>query len=154
MPLKTSIYLPDDLAEQVRAHGIVISEVTQTALRKAVHAAILRETIMTDIHAVAERLRGTIDKSAIDSRDRGRRDGITWAKEHATAGELVQLANLDDSVLVVSRPHTLVSFISTTSNALHQLVKVDTEDPYWAGFQAGAGDVWDSVEPLLRQPTR
>jgi hypothetical protein len=152
--MKTSIYLSDDLAKQVRAHGISISEITQMALRKAVHAAIIRETVMTDIHAVAERLRSTIDQTVHDSRDRGRRHGITWAKQHATAAELEQLATLEDSTLVVGRPHTLVNFISTAKNACHQLVKIDTEEPYWDGFQAGAGDVWDAVELLLRQPTR
>ena len=40
--MKTSIYLPDDLAGQVRAHGISISEVTQAALRRAVRVAVIR----------------------------------------------------------------------------------------------------------------
>src|SRR5690606_9171452 len=123
--LKTSIYLPDDLAKQVRAHGIPISEVTQTALRRAVHAATIRENVVTDIQAVAERLRGTIDQSELDSRDRGRRDGISWAKDHATAGELAQVANLHDSVLEVARPHTLLSFVSATGDTLHHHVKID-----------------------------
>lgn len=35
---KTSVYLPDDLAEQVRELEIPISEVTQTALRQEVAA--------------------------------------------------------------------------------------------------------------------
>jgi len=40
--VKTSIYLPNDLAGQVRAHGISISEVTQAALRRAVRVAVIR----------------------------------------------------------------------------------------------------------------
>lgn len=103
---------------------------------------------------LAERLRGTVNQPALDSRDCGCRDGTRWAKEYATAGELKQLASLDDRVLVVGHPNTLAGFISTTWGAFHQVVKVDTEDPYWDGFQAGAGDVWDAVEPLLRQPAR
>jgi hypothetical protein len=91
--LKTSIYLPDELAEQVRVHGISITEVAQTALRHAVRAAIIRENVMTDIQAVAERLPSTIDRSSLDSRDGDRRDGIRWAREHATTGELEQLAH-------------------------------------------------------------
>jgi hypothetical protein len=89
-----------------------------------------------------------------DSRDRGRRDGIRWAKEHATAGELEQLASLDGSVLAVGRPHTLASFISATGDAFHQVVKIDAEDPYWDGFRAGAGDVWEAVAPLLHRPVQ
>lgn len=34
--MKTSIYLPDELAEAVRAHGISISEVVQRALREEI----------------------------------------------------------------------------------------------------------------------
>ena len=55
--MKTSIYLPDDLAGQVRAHGISISEVTQAALRRAVRVAVIRDSVVADIQAVAERLR-------------------------------------------------------------------------------------------------
>jgi hypothetical protein len=152
--VKTSIYLPDDLAGQVRAHGISISQVAQAALRRAVRVAVIRESVVADIQAVAERPRGTVEQAVLDSRDRGRRDGIRWAKEHATAGELAQLAGLDGSVLAVGRPHSLVSFISTAGDGFYQVVKIDTEDPYWDGFRAGAGDVWDAVEPLLHRPVQ
>ena len=152
--MKTSIYLPDDLAGQVRAYGISISEVTQAALRKAVRVAVIQESVMTDIHRVARRLRGTVDQAVVGSRDRGRRDGIRWAREYATAGELEQLAGLDGSVLAVGFPHTLVSFVNATEDGFHQVVKIDTEEPYWDGFQAGAEDVWDAVEPLLHRPMR
>lgn len=150
--MKTSIYLPNDLAGQVRAHGISISQVAQAALRRAVRVAVIRDSVVTDIHTVAERLRGTVEQAVLEGRDRGRRDGIRWAREHATAGELEQLACLDGSVLAVGRPHTLVSFISATGDAFHQVVKIDTEDPYWDGFRAGAGDVWEAVEPMLHRP--
>ena len=114
--MTTSIYLPDDLAEQVHGHGISISQVAQAALRKAVQAATIRDEVLTDLHAVAERLRSTIDPSAHDRRDRGLRHGITWAKEYATAGELAQLARLGDRPLVVARPHTLVNVSRTPSS--------------------------------------
>src|SRR5260370_2000175 len=83
---KTSIYLPDDLAEQVRARGIPVSEVAQAALRQAVKEAELKENMMTDIHAVAERLsetqRQARDKSGSGNpriREEGREFGRTLA---------------------------------------------------------------------------
>jgi post-segregation antitoxin (ccd killing protein) len=50
--LKTSIYLSDELAEQVRAHCISISQVAQAALRQAVQAAAVRDEVITDIEAL------------------------------------------------------------------------------------------------------
>ena len=61
---KTSIYLPDDLAELVRAHGIPVSEIVQRALRQAVLEAQIKEDVMTDIQAVADRLRADREAQA------------------------------------------------------------------------------------------
>jgi len=54
--LKTSIYLPGDLAEQVHVHRISISRVAQVALRNAVQAATIEEDVLADLRVVAERL--------------------------------------------------------------------------------------------------
>lgn len=61
---------------------------------------------------------------------------------------------LDGGVLAVGFPHTLVSFVNATEDGFHQVVKIDTEEPYWDGFQAGAADVYHAVEPLLHRPMR
>jgi post-segregation antitoxin (ccd killing protein) len=62
--LKTSIYLPDDLAEQVRAHGIPMSEVVQAALRQAVAEAEAiaqaKAQVMPDIEVAVVRLQGLL----------------------------------------------------------------------------------------------
>jgi hypothetical protein len=148
--LKTSIYLPDDLAAQVRAYGISISEVTQTALRQAVHTATIKDSIMTDINAVAERLRGTIDQGDQDKRGEGHRDGIEWAKSYATAEELEHLASLAYTTIRFDQPHTVVDFVSVRQSENFNTVQVDTEEAYWDGFIAGAGEVWEAVRLLLR----
>ena len=44
--MKTSIYLPEELAREVRAYGVSISEVSQAALRCAVNEAREKEKLM------------------------------------------------------------------------------------------------------------
>lgn len=149
--MKTSIYLPDELAEQVRAHGISISEVTQAALRQAVHAAMIDQSILGDIDAVAERLRSTIDQTAKHQYEGGWRDGVLWAKQYATAGELAGLATLDTRAVHLEPPHSLIDFSSSREGQKLIGVTVFTEDPYWNGFTKGVGEVWQAVQPLLSE---
>jgi hypothetical protein len=148
--VKTSIYLPDDLAEQIRAHGISISEVSQAALRRAVDAATAKQRIAVDLTAVAERLRTTIDSSDQQLRAEGYDVGILWARDHATAGELAQLATLATRTIQLEHPHTVVRVMSQRDDFSYTTIVVDTGDPYWAGFVEGASQVWDAVQPLLR----
>lgn len=148
--MKTSIYLPDDLAEQIRTHGISISEVCQPALREAVQAAITREKTMTDLDAVAERLRGTITDEDKQRYQEGADDGTRWAREYATASELAHMATYDGSGGDFEEDHSLVRFVADKDGAFSYLsVRVDLEDSYWTGFIAGASDVWEAVQPLL-----
>jgi post-segregation antitoxin (ccd killing protein) len=145
---KTSIYLPDDLAEQVRKHGISISEVTQEALRRAVERAQMKENVMTGIDAVAERLRGTIDEEERQHREEGREDGIAWAREYATARELEDMASYDGSGGAF-QDHSLVDFLSSKDGQNYVSIRVEIEDPYWGGFIDGAGEVWEAVRKRI-----
>ena len=86
---KTSIYLPGDLAEQVRAHGIPVSEVAQAALRQAVRDAQIKENLMTDVQAVAERMRGLqrdADEQVRQQAEHVRSLGVKWAQEDGERG--------------------------------------------------------------------
>lgn len=158
---KTSIYLPDDLAEQVRAHGISISEVAQAALRRAIQDAKIKENVMTDIQAVAERLQATRvaareaeEAAAARVHDRGGE----WARKYATAAELEYLVTYKGSREKFQTPMSLINFAAGRSRSGPGLVtilvsqtRIPTHpgDKHWDEFHAGAREVWDAVQPLL-----
>lgn len=103
-----------------------------------------------DLAAVAARLRSTVDAREKSERERGRRDGIDWAKDHATADDLANLADGESDGL---NPHS-PSLIEFTSAQLGQnLVSVDVDaevdEAYWGGFMAGAMQVWEAVYHLV-----
>jgi post-segregation antitoxin (ccd killing protein) len=147
--VKTSIYLPDELAEQVRAHDISISAVAQTALRKAVNAAQFQQRAIIDIEAVAARLRGTVDDEDRQQFEDGHTDGLAWARNLATVTELRNLAQEPDGRFLELRGHTLVELLRTQQSIDTDSATVDNEDPYWKGFRTAATEVWEAVQPLL-----
>ncbi|HEY1919772.1 MAG TPA: type II toxin-antitoxin system CcdA family antitoxin [Streptosporangiaceae bacterium] len=145
---KTSVYLPDDLAEQVRAYGISISEVTQRALRKAVDEARIKEDVMTDIQAVAERLSALQRQATAESRAenmRVRALGTEWARTRATAAELEAVAMYESGPY--QTPSTLFPLLLRSSGGEKQ--PVEPGDVRWEHFQAGVHEVWAAVKPLL-----
>ncbi|WP_416978676.1 type II toxin-antitoxin system CcdA family antitoxin [Streptomyces sp. T028] len=145
-----NISVPDELAEQVRARDLPISAICQDALRKAVDRHHVKENVMSDIAAVVERLRGTIDDAAREKRQEGRADGIRWAKEYSTAAELEEMASYQGGGGDLT-DHTLLAFQSDKTNSpdSYFAVRVDVEDPYWEAFIAGAAEVWDVVAERL-----
>jgi hypothetical protein len=161
---KTSIYLPDDLAEQVRAHGIPVSEVAQAALRQAVKDAEIKENVMTDIQVVADRLNARrAAEGGYDARmtAKARAYGAKWARTVADAAELEYLAMYDGSPDDFDTPVSLITFVSKETASEHRAagghglplpgsgVPLDPDSGYWAYLQAGAREVWDAVRPLL-----
>lgn len=144
---KTSIYLPDDLAEQVRAHGIPVSEVAQAALRQAVRAAEIKENAMTDIQAVADRMKGIIAAGAqADQAEAAevRARAVEWARERATAAELEYVVTYDGPADDFRTPETMV--LTWTERAK---IPFGPGGEHWAEFQDGAREVWEAVKPLL-----
>lgn len=162
---KTSIYLPDDLAEQVRRYGISISEVTQPALRRAVAKAQTEENLMTDNQAVADRLRATrVVDAEMDGEKAGRARalGVQWAREDASAADLEYLATYSAPAGKFSVPLSLVFFLSLENSRRHRAAGGEglpgasgmpqgPRDRYWADLQTGAREVWESVKPLLME---
>jgi hypothetical protein len=151
---KTSVYLPDDLAERARAYGIGVSEVAQAAVRQAVRAAQVRESVMTDISAVAERLQATriADVQAAQAKAaKVRGHGVEWARRLATAAELEYVAAYAGPADRYLTPTSLVFYASGErhrSNAAG-IVPCRPADQYWTDFLAGVREVWDAVQPLL-----
>lgn len=162
---KTSIYLPDDLAEQVRAHGIPVSEVAQVALRKAVKDAEIKENVMTDIKAVAERLRA--ERGEFSEADRARAAkarayGDKWARTTASADDLGYVATYSDPPEDFRTPISIVAFVSSENQREHRAaggigipassgMPTGPGDRYWSDFRIGALEVWKAVVPLLTE---
>jgi len=162
---KTSIYLPDELAEQVRAHGIPVSEVAQAALRKAVKDAEIKENVMTDIRAVAERLRanrGEVTEADRSRAAKARAYGDKWARTCASADDLGYVVMYSDAPEDFTTPASLVTFVSGENQREHRGagctglpgpsgMPLGPADRYWREFQAGAREVWNAVLPLLTE---
>jgi post-segregation antitoxin (ccd killing protein) len=152
---KTSVYLPDELAEQARAYGIGISEVAQAAVRQAVRAAQIRASVMTDIDAVAERLQATRIADAQADRIKAakiRQHGVEWARRLATAAELEYVAGYAGPVDRYLAPTSLVFYASGErhrANTSSGMVPCRPGDPHWPDFLAGVREVWEAVQPLL-----
>lgn len=141
---KTSIYLPDDVAEQARAYGIPISEVAQNAVRQAVKDAQIKENAKTDPQAVAERLRGTQRNAAEWKRTadaQARAQGADWARQEATAAELEYVATHQGTAADYLLPTSLVFSPAGAPTS--------PASARWEHFQAGAREVWEEVKPML-----
>ncbi|WP_370078385.1 type II toxin-antitoxin system CcdA family antitoxin [Streptacidiphilus sp. MAP12-16] len=146
-----NISVPDDLAERVRARDLPISSICQDALRKAVRQAEQTEKIMIDIEVVIERLRGTQDEERNRTVEQGRRLGIRWAKERATAAELEQVAT--------DRWHGLRGFgdadlsITEFYNEMQEkgfaTFNAEYADENTESFFEGAREIWDAVADKL-----
>ncbi len=152
---KTSVYLPDELAEQARAYGIGVSEVAQAAVRQAVRAAQIRASVMTDISAVAERLQATriADAEAVRAKSvKVRQHGVEWARRLATAAELEYVATYTGPADRYVTPSSLVFYASGErhrANASSGIVPCRPVEQYWPDFLLGVREVWDAVQPLL-----
>jgi post-segregation antitoxin (ccd killing protein) len=152
---KTSVYLPDELAEQARAYGIGVSEVAQVAVRQAVRAAQIRASVMTDISAVAERLQATRVADAQAGRakaDKVRQHGVEWARRLATAAELEYVVGYAGPVDRYLTPTSLVFYASGErhrASGSSGIVPCRPVDQHWPDFLDGVREVWAAVQPLL-----
>jgi post-segregation antitoxin (ccd killing protein) len=146
--VRLNISVPDQLAAQARAHGIPLSETCQRALGAAIAAAEAREDVMTDIDAVAERLRANTNAHDLAVQGEGRRDGIKWAKDYATAEDLRRAAGWDRDGKFPAPP-SLAAFARAELGASGVGSRLSPDNPYGAGFIAGAREVWTAVRPLL-----
>lgn len=147
---KTSIYLPDDLADQARTRGIPISEVAQAAVRQAVKDAQLKEDVVTDLQAVAERMREIQRLEAIKSGEedlRVRGKGAEWARRYATATDLEYVATFHGETGDYHSPLSVFTVVLLDSG--WKGLPTGPGDTRWDHFQAGAREIWEAVRPLL-----
>ena len=93
---KINVYLPDELAQDVKAASIPVSEVCQRALREEVLKVKAATAIGNDerLKAAAARLRASRDSTMSQREADGHSAGMSWALERATYSELEEIAGL------------------------------------------------------------
>ena len=89
---KVTVYLPDDLATDVKAAGISVSPICQRALEEEVkRMTLLRAWSGDERLAAARAATGHAPKEDIDH---GRQQGREWALQMADQKELRRIASL------------------------------------------------------------
>jgi len=152
---KINVYLPEDMAAEVREAKLSVSPVCQQAIRKELDRLNAQREATRDIDAVAARLRGTInEEEAVDAKN-GYADGTDWARNFATASELREFTGLEDLDQGgdlqrggILPDHSILDFMSSKDGENVFSVSIE-ENPYWRGFVDGASKVLEQVEPLL-----
>jgi hypothetical protein len=114
-------------------------------------------TILTP-DVVADRLLASTEAARTASEfDRGRAVGTQWAREKARLDELEAIAALaqkdDWKAITLPDDHSLLAFLIAGGDVqVDEGVPVDLErDELTAGIVAGAADVANEVEPILRE---
>jgi post-segregation antitoxin (ccd killing protein) len=143
---KTSIYLPDELAEQAKAYGVPISELAQAAVRQAVKAAQIKEAAVTNPSAVVDRMQELRRQYAakVLAKDRAVYEkGAEWARTEASAEALRYAAEWNSA----RQPDEFKIMESMTWPTGF----IGPAEARWDFFQAGARSVWAEIQPLLTE---
>lgn len=157
MAPKLTIYVPPDLAAQVKEADLNVSQVCQAALRAEVtERATLRSSEIDDVIA---RLRATEDEEdarTARAQARWRRLGAKWAKERATLRELRAMLHLHPEVpwltWQVPEDHSIRDFFAEEEGWDRDFREELDRDPSLVWFVEGALDVLERVGPLLDNP--
>ena len=152
---KITVYLPDDLATDVKAAGIAVSPVCQRALEEEVKKETALRALRDDerLAAARERLLAT---TATEDLDLGRQQGREWALQMADQKELRRIAALVEGQLwYPGATWDEKAFDNKdewpTAAAWLYGPKTEFDDPEdWAafldGFVLGAAEVWDAIK--------
>jgi Post-segregation antitoxin CcdA len=137
---KTTIYLPDPLAGEVKSAGINVSAVCQKALEQEVRRMEARAAVTNDLAAVEARLRDTIDEEDKEEYDKGFAEGAAWARDVASFRELEDVAGLRETHWSSAQlPESLTNFLEWSSAHVEPGPTVD-------GVIDGAGTIYDAVD--------
>lgn len=147
---KINVYLPDELAEEVKLAAVPVSEVCQRALREEVLRVKVATAIGEDarLKAAAERLKALRKSEETGREADGHSAGMSWAFESAEYGELEAIARLADEnwlrvdVDVESWPTLYGELEDLRMRGLH------ATDAFSQGFVKGARDAWWAMPDL------
>ena len=158
---KVTIYLPDELAEHVRAVGISMSPVCQKALEEQVRKVNAALGVDREARNIAERLLTTAGGERSGRYAEGFVLGVKWASESATLSELRHLVELDVTVtgaVQFEGTHSFPQFLGRQpgyeSWAKFEPTPASNQfrlerDPWMDGVIAGAWEVYTRVTPYL-----
>jgi hypothetical protein len=169
---KVNVYLPDDLAEAVRASDVNVSQICQAALREVLDVKAEDQPVTYELLEIADRLRETArfgDKPQLYGV--GYDQGWLWAQRSATAHDLQLLERGDArSVDKSDDPWAIEDWESIDMELFDTLYewyfdniapqftdssRADFTIQYWRrtplleGFVDGAMEIWKRVQPLL-----
>jgi post-segregation antitoxin (ccd killing protein) len=152
---KITVYLPDDLATDVKAAGISVSPVCQRALEEEVKKMKALRAWRDDerLAAARERLLAT---TAHEDLDLGRQQGREWALQMADQKELRRIASLVEGQVWypgatwAAKPFDNKDEWPTAAAWLYG-PKTEFDDPddweaFLDGFVLGAAEVWDAIK--------
>lgn len=148
MAARLNIYVPDDLAEEVREVELNVSRIAQEALM----LELRRRVPPADVRAVAERLRGTADPERRRKVEHFHGLGVSWARSDATLDELRDLV-FESATWTHWDPgegHSLRRFLDERAEWPDEVRIPLQHTPAIDAFIDGATAVWKDVAPLLR----
>lgn len=153
---KVTIYLPDNLAAEVRQHETLnLSEVCQQGLR----AEICRRNAMANATSDIERVAARLQNHAIEDTSQnaqGYEAGSLWARERASWAELDQLAHYVarnyESFEPFEPPTSLVRMLEAQFG--RQIIGRMQRDPFSEGLLDGVRAVYEAVKPHLDVPAQ
>jgi len=165
---KVNVYLPEKLAEDVRAAKVSVSPVCQRALQQEVRRVNAMKEATSDLEKVAQRLRSTEDEEEKERFELGQELGREWAREYASVSELESVytdfhheywASWD-----LGEKHSLGIFLEDSEDPDLESLGYDFRwvrergqlepDPLINGVIAGAAEVYEAVRPLLQSGHR
>lgn len=163
---KVTIYLPDELAAQVKDSGISVSPVCQRALQQEVRTMKAMMIDDDEIAQAAQRLIAEEGEEVMRARAEGTRVGRFWALNLAAPAELRRMQGLvrdgrfDLDGRVEAYVGTGVSRLEEAAfETIRQMVAEDGElqfdgdalSAYWDAFEDGALNTYDEVTKAIRR---
>jgi post-segregation antitoxin (ccd killing protein) len=148
---KVTVYLPDDLAGEVRQHETLnISEVCQQGLRAEVRRRNAIANATSDIERVAARLRNhTIEDTS--QHTQGYEAGSLWARERASWAELEELTRYltrdYESFEPFEPPASLAHMLEAQFG--RPIIGRMQRDPFSQGLLDGVRAVYEAVKSHL-----
>lgn len=164
---RVNVYLSDDLHEEVKAAGIEVSAVCQSALRDAVSEGRQDKHQQLDVLTAVGRIALTARVGPLRHAE-GRKAGLRWAMQTATLQDLQMLDDFelrnefaywtsDDgegfSHLGLDDFETLAGWLAENLDDSHDFDGVGEWgiDEFTEGFFAAAKEFWAEAEPLLSE---
>jgi post-segregation antitoxin (ccd killing protein) len=153
---KINVYVPDALAERIKAVGISVSPICQRALEEEVRRMEAQQRASAELLEVAARLRSTRPSPVLGDEEgaRGHETGLDWARNTASYEELSELAGLGThgwTVLPVPGHHSLAPALCAEgySPDADGSFELSVQDPWVRGMVTACADVWREVEPVI-----